>query len=36
MKDEVDFLRANKRERFPQIDAIILGVCGQVCPNYPK
>ena len=36
MKDEVDFLPADKRESFPLIDTIILGVCGQVCPNFPK
>ena len=36
MKDEVDFLPADKRQRFLQIDNIILGVCGQGCPNYPK
>ena len=37
MKDEVDFLLADKRQRFLQIDSIILGVCGQTCPNYmPK
>ena len=23
-------------QRFLQIDTIILGVCGQACPNYPK
>ena len=35
MKDEVD-LSADKCQRFFQIDAIILDVCGQSCPNYPK
>ena len=35
-KIEVDFLLADKRQRFLQIDTIILGVCGQACPNYPK
>ena len=34
MKDEVDFLPADKCWRFFQIDTIILGVCGQACPNY--
>ena len=29
MKDEVDFLPADKRQRFLQVDTIILGVCGQ-------
>ena len=36
MKDEVDFLPADKHQRFLQIDAIILGVCGQPSPNYSK
>ena len=27
MKDEVDFLHADKRQRFLQIDTVILGVC---------
>ena len=36
MKDEVNFLSADKRQRFLQIDNIILGVFGQACPNYPK
>ena len=35
VKDEVHFLHADKSERFLQIDTIILGVCGQTCPNYP-
>ena len=35
MKD-VDFLPADKRWRFLQSDTIILGVCGQACPYYPK
>ena len=34
MKDEVDFLPAGKQ--FLQSDTIILDVCGQTCPNYPK
>ena len=34
MKDEVDFLLADKRQRFLQIDTIILGVYGQTCTNY--
>ena len=29
MKDEVDFLPADKRQSFNQVDTIILGVCGQ-------
>ena len=36
VKDEVDFLCADKLQRFLQIDTIILGLCGQACPNYPK
>ena len=36
MKDEVDFLPADKCWSFFQIDTIILGVCGQACPNYLK
>ena len=35
-KNEVDFLLTDKRQRFLSIDIIILGVCGQPCPNYPK
>ena len=36
MKDEVDFLHADKCWRFFLSDTIILGVCGQACPDYPK
>ena len=36
MKDEVDFLPVDKHERFLQINTIILGVCGQACPDYPE
>ena len=36
VRDEVDFLPADKRQRFLPIDTIILDVCGQTCPNYPK
>ena len=36
MKDEVDFLPADKCWNFFQIDTIILDVCGQACPNYQK
>ena len=35
-KNEVDFLLADKHQIFVQIDTIILGVCGQACPNYTK
>ena len=30
------FSPADKHQRFLQINAFILGVCGQACPNYPK
>ena len=33
---EVDFLPTDKRQMFPQIDIIILGVRGKACPNYAK
>ena len=33
VKDEVDFLPADKHQRFLQIDTIILGVCGQILQN---
>ena len=36
VKDEVDFLLADKCQRFLQSDTAILGVCGQPCPNWPK
>ena len=36
VKDEVDLLPADKRQKFLQSDTIILGVCGQASPNYPK
>ena len=36
MKDDVDFFLADERQRFSQIDIIILGVCDQEHPNYPK
>ena len=29
-------LPGDKRQKFHQIDTVILGVCGQACPNYPK
>ena len=35
-KIEVYFLLADKHQRFLKIDTIILGVCGQACPNYSK
>ena len=36
VNDEVDFLPADELQRFLQIDAIILGVSCQTCPNLPK
>ena len=36
MKEEVDFLPADKRQRFFQIGTVILGVYGPACPNYLK
>ena len=36
VKDEVDYLPADKHQRFLQSDTIILSVYGQACPYYPK
>ena len=36
MRDEVDFLPADKHKSFLQVDSITLGVCSQACPKYPK
>ena len=36
IKDEVDFLPADRRQKSDQSDTIILDMCGQACPNYPK
>ena len=36
MKDKADILPADKHQSFPQIDTIILNMCDQACPNYPK
>ena len=36
MNDEVNFLPADKRQKFLQNDTIILVACGQACPDYPK
>ena len=36
MKVEVDFLPVDKYWRFFQIDVMVLDVCGQAGPNYPK
>ena len=33
-KNEVDFLLADKNQKFVQIDTAILDVCGQECPQY--
>ena len=34
MKDEVDSLLPEKRQRLLRVDTIILGVCDQESPNY--
>ena len=36
MKNELDLLHTEKRQRFLQIVVIVLGAGGQACPNYPK
>ena len=36
VRDKVDFLHADKRQKFLQINSFILGACGQACPNYSK
>ena len=36
MKDVLDFLPTDKRQRFLQSDTIILDVCDQAYPNYLK
>ena len=36
MTEEVDFWPRHKHQRFLQIDTIILGICGQTGPNFPK
>ena len=40
LKKEVNdngyFRHADKHQSFPQVDAIILGVCNKACPKYPK
>ena len=34
--DEGYFRHADKHQSFLQVDTIILGVCIQGCPKYPK
>ena len=36
MGGEVDFLSANKHERFLQVDSITLVLSSQAFPKYPK
>ena len=36
VEGDVDFLPAYNHQRFLQIDTIILGVCCQAHPDYPK
>ena len=33
---ELCFLHAYKHQSLVQVDTIILGVCNQACPKYPK
>ena len=35
-RDEVDFLHADRRQTFMQVDPINLAGHGQACPSYPK
>ena len=34
--DEVYLWYADKHGRFLQVNTIILSMCNQACPNYPK
>ena len=34
--DEVDFLLADNRKSFRQINSVTLGVHSHTCPEYPK
>ena len=36
VNDDVYFWHADKHQRFLQVDSIILDLCSQACPNYPK
>ena len=36
VRDKVDFLHADKRQKFLQINSFILGAWGQACRNYSK
>ena len=36
VNDEAYFWHTDKHRSFFQADTIILGVCSQVCPKYPK
>ena len=36
MRDEIDFLSADKHESFLQGDGVTLGVHSQACLKYPK
>ena len=35
-KDEANFLPVDKHQMLLQINTLILGVCCQACPNFPK
>ena len=36
VNDEAYFWHTDKHRSFFQADTIILGVCSQACPKYPK
>ena len=36
VNDEVFFLHTDKHQRVVQVDTIILGMCNQARPKYPK
>ena len=36
VNDEVCFLHTDKHQRLAQVDTIILGMCNQARPKYPK
>ena len=36
LRDQVDFLFADKHQSFLQVSALASGGCGQACPKHPK
>ena len=36
VNDEIYFWDADKHRSLVQVDTIIVGVCSQACPKYPK